>query len=108
MEGTVGENMWGRQGGQALDRMDFSAHIEKDGGNLSSGQKKQLQLFRSLMAEAEVLIFDEPFNFVDSEAKSDIWDEMLRTFAGRTLIVISHDPFPAKDCDRVIDMGKKQ
>ena len=67
-----------------------------------------MQLFRSLIAEAEVVIFDEPFNFVDKEAKADLWNEMLRTFAGRTLIVISHDPFPANDCDRVIDIGSKQ
>lgn len=108
VEGTVGENMWGKQGGKALEQIDLSAHIDKSGGNLSSGQKKQLQLFRSLIAEAEVVIFDEPFNFVDKEAKADLWNEMLRTFAGRTLIVISHDPFPAKDCDRVIDIGSKQ
>ena len=108
VEGTVEENMWGKQGGKALEQIDLSAHIDKSGGNLSSGQKKQLQLFRSLIAEAEVVIFDEPFNFVDKEAKADLWNEMLRTFVGRTLIVISHDPFPAKDCDRVIDIGSKQ
>ena len=66
-----------------------------------------MQLCRSLAASAEVLIFDEPFNFIDREAKEEFWNEILQTFSGRTLIVISHDPFPGKDCDRQIAMDRQ-
>ncbi len=107
VEGTAEENLWGRPGEKALRRFGGEKRIEKNGGNLSGGQKKQLQLCRSLAASAEVLIFDEPFNFIDREAKEEFWNEILQTFSGRTLIVISHDPFPGKDCDRQIAMDRQ-
>lgn len=69
--------------------------------------EKQLQLCRSLAASAEVLILDEPFNFIDREAKEAFWNEILQTFSDRTLIVISHDPFPGKDCDRKVEVGQR-
>ena len=107
VEGTAEENLWGRPGERALERFGRERRIEKNGGNLSGGQKKQLQLCRSLAASAEVLILDEPFNFVDREAKEAFWNEILQTFSDRTLIVISHDPFPGKDCDRRVEVGQR-
>ena len=107
VEGTAEENLWGRPGERALERFGRERRIEKNGGNLSGGQKKQLQLCRSLAASAEVLILDEPFNFIDREAKEAFWNEILQTFSDRTLIVISHDPFPGKDCDRRVEVGQK-
>ena len=34
-------------------------------------------------------------------------DVYKRQFSDRTLIVISHDPFPGKDCDRRVEVGQK-
>lgn len=108
IEGTVEENLWGRESGQPMDRLAIDRPIEKNGGNLSNGQKKQLQLYRSLAANAEVVIFDEPFNFIDRESKEMLWNEILQTFSDRTLIVISHDPFPSKDCHRIVHLGARE
>ena len=97
----------GAAGERALSALAAKGGSKKNGGNLSGGQKKQLQLCRSLAASAEVLILDEPFNFVDREAKEAFWNEILQTFSDRTLIVISHDPFPGKDCDRRVEVGQR-
>lgn len=102
IEGTVTENLWGESGGTQMLTDDVI--VEKNGGNLSSGQKKQIQLARCLAADADVYILDEPFNYVDSSAKQLLWNEILHRFADKTLIVISHDPYPTKDCDRVLEL----
>ena len=104
IDGTPEENLWNETKGKLSQHLSFDKQIEKRGANLSNGQKKQLQLCRSLIADAEIIIFDEPFNFIDRSAKAAFWDEILKQFSDRTLIVISHDPFPGKDCNRVITM----
>ena len=57
VEGTAEENLWGRPGERALERFGRERRIEKNGGNLSGGQKKQLQLCRSLAASAEAVSY---------------------------------------------------
>ena len=82
--------------------------IAKGGGNLSGGQRKQMQLFRCMVSEADVILLDEPFNFLDNEAKQRLWNEILHVFERKTLIIISHDPYPQKDCTRVLPLQGKQ
>lgn len=57
--------------------------------NLSGGQKTKLAIARALIQEPDVLLMDEPTNFLDTEGK-----QWVMSFLGRyphTLIVISHD-----------------
>ena len=57
--------------------------------NLSGGQKTKLAIARALIQEPDVLLMDEPTNFLDTEGK-----QWVMNFLGRyphTLIVISHD-----------------
>lgn len=104
ISGTARDNLWSGADEETLRRAGIDKPIEKGGGNLSNGQKKRLQLCRALASRAEVVIFDEPFNFIDRGAKEDFWREILSTFADRTLVVISHDAFPAKDCGRIVEL----
>lgn len=104
IDGAPEDNLWKENETQLPQHLRFERPIEKKGANLSNGQKKQLQLYRSLSTDAELVIFDEPFNFIDKSGRAAFWKEILQSFSGRTLIVISHDPFPAKDCDRIINM----
>ncbi len=57
--------------------------------SLSGGQKTKLAITRALIQEPEVLLMDEPTNFLDTEGKS--W---VMNFLGRypnTLMIVSHD-----------------
>jgi len=62
-------------------------------GNLSSGQKKLLELARTLMAEPQLVLLDEPGAGVNPTLMKDMADHIRRSSAekGLTFLVIEHD-----------------
>ena len=42
--------------------------------NLSDGQRKKIQLSFAIAMNHNVLIFDEPFNFLDTESQNELSD----------------------------------
>jgi len=73
--------------------------IAKEGGNLSSGEKKRLQLASGLLSQSDIYILDEPLNFVDKASKDEIVETIHREFGDKTLIVISHESVPFEFCE---------
>lgn len=65
IEGSWVDNLLGARPSVEAPKGLGDIAIEKKGGNLSSGQRKQLQLLRCLSSDADVIILDEPFNLVD-------------------------------------------
>ncbi len=62
-------------------------------GNLSSGQKKLLELARTLMAESQLVLLDEPGAGVNPTLMKELADDIRRSCAekGLTFLVIEHD-----------------
>ena len=56
---------------------------------LSGGQKTKLALLRAIIAEPDVLILDEPTNFMDQGGKAWVM-QFLSTYP-KTLLLVSHD-----------------
>jgi ABC-type bacteriocin/lantibiotic exporter with double-glycine peptidase domain len=56
----------------------------------SEGQKKKAQILMTLLKDADVYIFDEPFANVDSESKEKILKQQLERTKGKILISIMH------------------
>lgn len=106
VEGDLRANLFGREAGVAVPAALRGLQAQKNGANLSSGQKKQIQFARCLSADADAYILDEPFQYMDREAAANLWREILSLLEGKTLIVISHDTLPVPDCDRVIRVGE--
>lgn len=104
--GDYSENIWSAADSISVPEAFIGKRIEKDGANLSSGQKKRIQLERGTHSNAEVVIFDEPFNFLDNSSKHHVWETICKEFEGRTILVISHDSFIAEECDRIIKIEK--
>ena len=71
---------------------------------LSGGMKRRLVIARSLIAEPDLLILDEPTTGLDPQARAVIW-QLLRTLKsqGKTLLMTTHYMDEAQRlCDRIV------
>ena len=78
-------------------------------GNLSGGQKKLLELGRTMMVDAKVVLLDEVGAGVNRTLLSEIGDAILRLNKERnyTFCMIEHDmDFISRLCDPVIVMAE--
>ena len=76
--------------------------------NLSTGQKKLLELARALMADPEMILLDEPAAGVNRSLMKKLVDNIheLRSL-GKTFFLLEHDMNLIMDlCERVIVMSK--
>lgn len=72
--------------------------------HLSMGEKKKIALGAVLAVNPEVLILDEPMNFLDK--KSRLWiKEFLQSLKGvKTIIIVSHTDDFNEMADKIIEM----
>lgn len=62
-----------------------------EGGNLlSGGQKQRLALARAILADREVMIFDEATSNIDVESEEAIWQAIYQLANDKMVVVISH------------------
>ncbi len=61
---------------------------------LSGGMKKRLSVARALAVNPKLIIFDESFNSLDFELRSEIFVELRQIWkaTNTTILLISHDP----------------
>lgn len=99
--------------GAALERVGLSDMVAKRdrsldevlveaGRSVSGGERTRLALVRALMADAPVVVLDEPFSGLDPETEDDINDMLARDMGDKTLIVITHHLRGIDRFDRVI------
>ncbi len=76
----------------ALIRVGMWQYHQHQINQLSGGQQQRVFLARAIAQEADLLLFDEPFNNVDRQTETIIFDIFAELKAQqKTLLVISHD-----------------
>jgi branched-chain amino acid transport system ATP-binding protein len=94
---------------EVLDFLTIAHLAEEKAGNLSGGQKKLLELGRTMMVDAKVVFLDEVGAGVNRTLLNTIGDAIVRLNRerGYTFCVIEHDmDFIARLCDPVIVMAE--
>jgi branched-chain amino acid transport system ATP-binding protein len=94
---------------EVLDFLTVSHLADERAGNLSGGQKKLLELGRTMMVDARVVFLDEVGAGVNRTLLNTIADAILRLNRerGYTFVVIEHDmDFIGRICDPVIVMAE--
>ncbi|KFL25403.1 ABC transporter ATP-binding protein [Paradevosia shaoguanensis] len=97
---------------KALDVIDFLklGHVKNElAGNLSGGQKKLLELGRTMMVDAKVVLLDEVAAGVNKTLLQDLAAniERMNQELGYTFFVIEHDmDLIGRLCDPVIVMAQ--
>jgi ATP-binding cassette subfamily B protein len=69
---------------------------------LSAGERQRVALARALLRKPSVLILDEPTSALDAETEQIIAQQLRRTLAGRTVVIITHRPALAAIADQVV------
>lgn len=82
--------------------------INKDGSELSGGEKQKLMLARALYKDAPMLVLDEPTAALDPIAESRIYAEYNDMCADKTSLFISHRLASTSFCDRIILLAHGQ
>lgn len=62
---------------------------------LSGGMRQRVALARTLFEDRPIVLMDEPFSALDAITRLDMQDMAARLLAGRTVIMVTHDPMEA-------------
>jgi ATP-binding cassette subfamily B protein len=82
----------------------YATDLGERGRRLSGGQRQRIAIARALLADAPVLVLDEPSTGLDAELAASLHGLMR----DRTTLVISHDLLLTRDADLilVLDEGR--
>ena len=94
---------------EVIDFLNLSHLAQELAGNLSGGQKKLVELGRTMMVDAKVVLLDEVGAGVNRSLLREIGDAIIRLNKerGYTFCMIEHDmDFIGRLCDPVIVMAE--
>jgi ABC-type multidrug transport system fused ATPase/permease subunit len=74
------------------------------GSKLSGGQRQITWVLKAILMNPEIIIMDEPTSAVDDETKGIIHFLLEKVMEGKTVIMITHDPYLLKFANRVITL----
>jgi putative hydroxymethylpyrimidine transport system ATP-binding protein len=68
---------------------------QKRPAQLSGGMRQRVALARTLMEDRPLVLMDEPFSAVDAPTRHRMQSLSARLLAGRTVLLVTHDPLEA-------------
>ncbi len=85
-----------------------ASSLDKVVGDLSGGNQQKVVIAKWLMADCDILIFDEPTRGIDVGARAEIYRLINQLAAeGRAIIIVSSDMNEIlKICDRILVMNQ--
>lgn len=88
---------------QTLSKVGMQDYTQKPVNKLSGGQKQRIAIARAIVNAPSMILADEPTGALDSKTSAEIMQLFLALHeAGNTVIIVTHDPHIAAQCERVI------
>jgi thiol reductant ABC exporter CydC subunit len=78
--------------------------VGEEAGQISGGQRQRLVLARALLADAPVLVLDEPTAHLDPETAEALVHDVLSEASGRSVLLITHRPEGLDLVDEIVSM----
>jgi len=80
----------------------LATRIGDGGRRLSAGEAQRVALARAFLADAPLVVLDEPTANLDHRLGAQVGETIGRLRRGRTLLLITHDPALAARADRTL------
>ncbi len=78
-----------------LDAVGLAGQANAAPDTLSGGMRQRTALARTLMEDRPVVLMDEPFSALDAITRIRLQDLAAGLLAGRTVLLVTHDPLEA-------------
>lgn len=90
--------------GRVARQLGISETLEKYPYEVSGGQQQRAAAARAIIHEPAVLLADEPTGNLDSRSARELMEALLdlNESAGVTIVLVTHDPFAASYCKRIL------
>jgi ATP-binding cassette subfamily B protein len=83
----------------------YATEVAENGVNLSGGQRQRLSLARALLSQAPVILLDEFTSALDSVTEKLFHVDLRSLFAGRTVIIITHNKSTLELADHIFQLA---
>ena len=85
-----------------LETVGLAERVSHKPSELSGGEQQRVAIARSLVNSPAILFADEPTGNLDTRTKEEIHSLFfrLRNELGQTVVIVTHDPGLASECDR--------
>ena len=119
-QSTIKENIrWGRENAtdtdianaasiaQAMEFISTSADgfdtlVTQQGTSLSGGQKQRVAISRTILKQAEIIIFDDATSALDLKTEASLYSMLKNADPDTTKIIIAQRIASVKDADRIV------
>ena len=78
-----------------LSEVGVAAEADALPATLSGGMRQRVALARTLFEDRPVILMDEPFSSLDAITRRRLQDLAAALLAGRTVLLVTHDPMEA-------------
>lgn len=77
---------------RVVKQFNLQEFVQRDINTLSGGERKKVMLASAIIQDVSIILFDEPFTFLDPEAVSTLKKMMIKLREeGKTIVVVSHN-----------------
>lgn len=83
-------------------KKQYETMLGERGVTVSGGQKQRISIARALLKDAAVLILDDSVSAVDVKTEKVILDNLRKTRAGKTTLLIAHRISTIESMDKII------
>jgi putative ABC transport system ATP-binding protein len=91
----------------SLEKVGLADLYDHRPSQLSGGQQQRVAIARALVGKPKIILADEPTGSLDSKTGQSIMNLLLdiNRREKTTIIIVTHDPHVAEQCDRVVQIA---
>lgn len=86
----------------------YETRVGELGDRLSGGERQRLGIARVLLAEADIIVLDEPTSNLDALNEKGLLSLLSQELSDRTVIMVSHRPAVVEWADRFVQLSAEE